>query len=475
MRNVRAFLPLLLAAISLTSLTQAQDTKRPNLVFFLTDDQRDDTLGCAGHPILQTPTIDGLAERGVRFRNMFVSHSICWVSRATILTGLTSRSFGTVERPDWVREDAAVDLYPELLRKAGYRTGHFGKFHARMPKSWDRSTSFDVVKIVNRAPFFKEMPDGSMRHETELIADYAIDFIQEQDAEQPFAIQLWFNAAHAEDGDHRPGAGHFPWPKAVDGLYDDLDMPLPRLGDPAIFEAMPEYLKQSILRERWHWRWDTPEKYQTNLRAYFRMISGIDGAMARVLAALEARGFADNTIIVYSADNGYHMGDRGFAGKWSHFEESLRVPLIVFDPRAGADGGRGRVVDAFAMNLDLPASFLSWAGVAVPQHYQGFDLTPWIAGGTPLEWRTDMFFEHVFLRPSISWEGVRNQRFKYARYFDQMLEDEWLHDLEADPDELVNLATDPRYAEVLQAMRQRTRALVDAYGGPVKGSLPAHN
>ena len=116
-------------------------------------------------------------------------------------------------------------------------------------------------------------------------------------------------------------------------MYEDLEMPPPRLNATDIYDSQPNFLKESINRERFFWRWDTNEKYQTNLRAYFRMLSGIDGAIARFLTELERQGLSDNTIIVYSADNGYYMGDRGFAGKWSHYEQSLRVPLIVMDPR----------------------------------------------------------------------------------------------------------------------------------------------
>ena len=113
-----------------------------------------------------------------------------------------------------------------------------------------------------------------------------------------------------------------------------------------------------------HWRWDTPEKYQLNMRAYFRMLSGVDHVMARVLRTLKEEGLAENTIVVYVADNGYYMGDRGFAGKWSHHEQSQRVPLVIFDPRQPKQH-RGRTVDTMALNLDLPATFLDWAGVPV--------------------------------------------------------------------------------------------------------------
>ncbi len=443
---------------------------RPNLLFLFADDQRHDTLGCAGDPVVETPTIDALAARGVRFSNMYVSHSICWVSRATVLSGLTARSFGSPEQPDRLRPDVMPLLYPPLLRAAGYRTGHFGKFHARLPAGQEPRGLYDEFGRIHRAPYFHEQPDGSLRHTTDLIADHAVAFLRAQPEGQPFALNLWFNAGHAEDGDHRPGFGHFPWPPGVDGLYEDTALAPPRLGDPEIFAAQPEYLRRSIHRERWHWRWDTEEKYQANLAAYLRLISGIDRAVARVLAALEEEGLAGNTIVVYSADNGYYLGDRGFAGKWSHYEQSLRVPLIVHDPRPSADATRGTVDARWVMNLDLAPSFLAWAGVPVPAAYQGRDLGPLVAGADPGPWRDEMFFEHLVLRPAIAWEGVRAGDFKYARYFDQEQDAEFLHDLRADPDELVNLARDPARAGELERLRRRTDALVGRYGAPLPGS-----
>ena len=456
---------VLLLFVSSTCLVVASDPdEQPNIIFFFTDDQRNDTLGVEGHPIVKTPTIDRLANEGVRFTNMFVSHSICWVSRTTILSGLTARSFGLPDRPDAARPETVDVLFSDLLMDAGYRTGFFGKWHAKMPNGYKPEDHFDEYERIFRKPFFKEQPDGSKRHTTELIADRGISFLESQPKGQPFCLNLWFNVAHAEDGDKRPGIGHFPWPKAVDGMYEDQQMPEPRLNDPAIYESQPDFLKESINRARFFWRWDTPEKYQINMRAYYRMLSGLDGAIARVLKALEEQGLAENTIIVYSADNGYYMGDRGFAGKWSHYEQSLRVPLIIYDPRNKKSAGR--VVDDLAMNLDLPVTFLSWAGVDVPAHYQGLDLAPIVRGEEPKQWRTDMFHEHVGLRPHISWEGVRNKRYKYARYFDQE-NYEFLHDLARDPDELENLAGDPDYQAILANLRQRTDDLVAGYGGPL--------
>ncbi len=438
--------------------------QRPNIVFFFADDQTSETLGCYGHPIIRTPNLDMLASRGVRFRNAFVSQSICWVSRASILTGLTGRSYGSTDDPELTRTDVAQSLYSDLLREHGYHTGFFGKWHAKMPPDYQPADHFDEFESIFRNPFYKKQADGSLRHETDLIVDRGIDFVRRQSKDQPFALHLWFNACHAEDGDRRPGL-HFAWPQSADGMYDDVALPAPRLNDPAIFENLPEFFQTSITRERYFWRWNTRQKYETNLRAYFRMVSGIDAAIGRLITALEEAGLAENTIIVYSADNGYHMGNRGLAGKWSHFEESLRVPLIICDPRV-PEAQRGRVTDALALNLDLPSSFLDWAGVPVPEHYQGHSLRQIIDGEQPSDWRTETFHEHFAVRNRIpAWEGLRGQRFKYARYFDH--DYEFLHDLENDPNELTNLATDPAHAATLEAMRQRTAAIVAELGGPL--------
>ena len=438
----------------------------PNIVFVLTDDQRNDTLGCAGHPIVRTPQIDGLASEGVHFQNSFVSHSICWVSRATLLTGQTCRSFGEKSRPDTIRADAMQNLTTDVLRDAGYRTGLFGKWHVKGPRAFKPEQHFDEFESIWRNPYYKKQPDGSLRHTTELIGDRGVQFIESQPQDRPFFLSLWFNAAHAEDGDKRPGIGHFPWTKATHPMYEDVKIPPPRLGDPAIYENQPQHLKDSINRTRYFWRWDTSDKYTSNMRAYFRMITGIDNVVGRIRASLQKAGMAENTIIVYSADNGYYMGDRGFAGKWSHYEQSLRVPLIIYDPRLPTEQ-RGRRVDQLAVNFDLPATFVDWAGASTPPTYQGRSLAPIVEGSAPSDWRTDFFCEHVVLAPTLTWEGVRDERFVYARYFDQDPHSEFLHDLKTDPDQLKNLATDPDSANLLTRMRTRCDELVRQYGGPL--------
>lgn len=456
----------MLTMLTLGVTNDGHANQRPNIVFFFADDQTTSTLGCYGNDVIRTPHIDALARQGTRFRNAFVSHSICWVSRTTILTGLIGRSYGTSSSPDVARPDAVATLYSDILREHGYRTGYFGKWHAKMPKGYRRQDHFDQFEAIGRNPYYQRQPDGSLRHETEVIVDRGIEFVKSQPQDRPFALNMWFNACHAEDGDRRPGIGHFPWPRSVDGMYEKHDIAPPRLNDPAIFESLPEFLRTTINRERFFWRWNTPAKYQTNMRAYYRMVSGIDAAIGRFMEALQEAGLADNTIIVYSADNGYHMGNRGLAGKWSHYEESLRVPLIVMDPRVTAEQ-QGQVSDAIALNVDLPATFLDWAGIEIPERYQGKSLRPIVTSADSNGWRTESFHEHFAVRNRIpAFEGIRNERFKYVRYFDHGGR-EFLHDLKNDPDELVNLADDPTHIATLQAMRHRTTSRVQQLGGPL--------
>ena len=453
------YLSLIFLAVKFLS-----SAEKPNIVFFFTDDQTSSVLGCYGHPLVKTPNIDRLAKEGTRFANAFVSQSICWVSRTTILTGLTGRSYGVPGNHDMARPEAVEKLYTDYLKEAGYRTGFAGKWHAKMPKGWKAQDHFDEFHPIGRNPFYKEQEDGSLRHETELIVDRGIEFLKNQPKDKPFALNMWFNACHAEDGDRRPGIGHFPWPRAMDGMYEEDEIAPPKLNDPKIFDSQPDFLQTTINRERFYWRWNTDERYRINMRAYFRMVSGIDNAIGRFIKALEERGLADNTIIVYTADNGYHMGNRGFAGKWSHYEESLRVPMVVFDPRVKGKA-RGQVRDESVLNLDLPSTFLSWAGVDIPKRYQGKTFDRLVSDANVIPWREYTFHEHFAVRHRIpAFEGMRGKRFKYVRYVDEK-NYEFLHDLNDDPDELTNLAGNLKYSSILVKMRKLTDQRVKQLGG----------
>ena len=439
---------------------QMNSAKRPNIILLLTDDQRNDTLGCAGHPVVQTPNIDELAGQGVRFENCFVTTSICAASRASIFTGLHERSHGYTFGKPAVNQNYTLSSYPALLRSSGYRTGFIGKYGCRMEND---GHMFDYINKVS-GPGYLEQADGTKMESTEVMGGLANKFIKENDS-RPFCLSVSFHATHANDSNKTPGKGHYPYPQWTSKLYNDDTMPSPNLSDPKYFRTLPDFLKKSMNRKRFYWRWDTPEKYQINMRSYLRMLSGIDMVVGQLVETLKEYELADNTVIIYTADNGYYMGDRGFAGKWSHFEQSLRVPLVVYDPRLPSKH-QGRTVDPMVLNVDLAPTILGLAKLPIPKHYQGRSLLPVMTkiSSKGLDWREDIFCEHLMEHKDIpKWEGVRTERYKYARYFEQDPPFEFLHDVKKDPTELNNLASDPKYKNVLDLMRNKASNYIKQY------------
>ena len=284
---------LLALALVLVSCDTQQRlvVQRPNLLLFLTDDQRFDMLGSM-HPFLETPHMDLLASEGFRFENAFVTTPICAASRASILTGLVERThqytFGTPP----LAAEFADQSYPTLLREAGYQTGFIGKFGVNTEPGATASM-FDT-HVPLSPPYLKQLEDGSVRHLTDITADESIAYLRSTERTSPFALTVSFNAPHADDGDER----QYIWPESMDGLYSDTPIPDPPLSEPAFFDGLPDFLKEASLnRVRWYWRFDTPEKAQRMTRGYLRMITGIDAAIGRVLDELESLCSCDSATV----------------------------------------------------------------------------------------------------------------------------------------------------------------------------------
>jgi len=427
--------------------------RRPNLLVVVTDDQRFDQLSCEGHPVLQTPVMDRLAIEGVRFKNSFVTTSICAASRASLMTSRREGSHGYTFGKPAMGEALAQETYFARLKGAGYRTGFVGKWGVKFERGV-MSDHFDTYRPMS-PPYLRERDGEDARHLTDRTADEAIRFIGEGAGEEPFCLTLSFNAPHAED----PHPDQFIPPADLALLYAEAEVAVPPLSAPEVFDALPEFMRTSLNRERWGWRFDTREKQVERTLDYWRMISGVDRAIGRVLDALEEQGLADDTVVVFTSDNGYFLGERGFAGKWLIYEESVRVPLIVYDPRISKER-RGGVVEEMVLNLDLAPTLLALAGVEAPETYEGRSLLPLISGRAP-EWRTDFLYEHRFDHKTIPQsEGVREGRLVYVRYYEEEPVYEQLFDLEADPLQLTNLA-EPRHQPEFGAELRRLRARCD--------------
>jgi len=445
-------------------VARAPEDERPNLLVLITDDQRWDMLGKL-KPELVTPEMDRLAAAGTHFLNAFVTTPICAASRASLLTGVHERThrFTFITPP---LDDHFVDAsYPALLRAAGYRTGYVGKFGVGThPGAVERM--FDRFEPLGM-PYWRDDGQGGKKHLSDLTGERAVAFLREA-GDEPFCLTVGFNAPHADDGEPL----QYFWPPSADELYVDHDPPRPPNSSGRFYDALPDYLRDGTMnRDRWQWRFNYEKKRKRMTVGYYRMISGIDRVIGRLRTALEETGHAEDTVIVLMGDNGYFLGERGYAGKWLPHEPSIRVPLVVTDPRIGTDE-HGLESTALVTNLDLPATLLDLAGVPLPEGMQGASLVPFLRNKPPSAWREDIFVEHLMMHPRIrKHEGVRNSRYKYARYFESNPLLEELYDLVRDPLETTNLASDPEYNGLLGELRERTDELRDAYGGEFDASL----
>jgi arylsulfatase A-like enzyme len=421
-----------------------------SIVFVLADDLRWNALGCTGDRVVRTPNIDRLAAHGTLFRNAFVTSSICAVSPASILSGQYARRHGIQDFDTPFSARRWAQTYPALLRAAGYRTGFVGKFGVGKDVG-PLAAAFDYWRGLpgQAGPFF-DPQDPTHTHATARFGGQAREFLRGCVPGKPFCLSVSFSAPHARDGDPREFA---PDPRD-ETLYAGVTIPAPRTAGEQYFRLLPDFVQRSEGRRRWRRRFATPEMFQRTVRDYYRLITGIDREVGRIVGALGERGLADDTLIVFTSDNGFFLGERGLADKWLPYEPSVRVPLVVYDPRQPA-GRRGREVGAMALNIDLAPTLLDYAGVAAPAGMQGRSLRPLVRGERPA-WRGEWFYEHHTLPRIIPpSEAVRTERWKYIRWVgaDPAIED--LYDLGQDPCEEHDLAGWPEHAETLGWLRGR--------------------
>ncbi|MBN2594754.1 MAG: sulfatase [Sedimentisphaerales bacterium] len=421
--------------------------KPPNIIFLLTDDQRWDTMGCAGNPIIQTPNMDAMANDGVRFTNAFVTTSICASSRASIFSGQWTSRHGIRDFVAHFSSDALAQTYPMLLRGAGYRIGFIGKYGVGTQNDLPVD-GYDYWRgFPGQGKYEHKDQDGNYKHLTQIMGEQAVEFLHGCSKDQPSCLSISFKAPHCQDGDPR----QFIYDRAYKDLYKDTIIPVPEKADPHYFEALPEFLRTSEARRRWEIRFSTPEKFQESVKSYYRLIYGVDVVIGRIREQLKQQGFDDNTVLMLIGDNGFYLGEYGLAGKWFPHEESIRVPLVVYDPRAGKKL-HGRVLEQVALNVDIAPTILELAGIKPPKLMQGRSLVPLLQGKKP-NWRTEFFYEHPFEHKTIAKTvGLRTPDYMYARYTDYDYEE--LYDLKLDPDETINLAKDEKYKKTLESLQK---------------------
>lgn len=448
--SLPAFVSVLLPFLAVPVACAAE--RPPNILFILTDDQRFDTLGCMGDTVIQTPHIDRLAAGGVVFDNTFCTTSICAISRASFMLGQYERRhrIDSFQKP--YSDEQLAHSFPMRLRQHGYRVGLIGKWGIGGALPVDQ---YDYWRgYAGQGSYFPKGEKGTGKHLTDTMGEQALEFLEGCKADQPWMLQLYTKAAHCQDGD--------PWPfqpaPRYNGHYADVTIPLPPTADEAHFALLPPFLQTSEARTRWHVRFENPELAQRSLRDYYRLITHVDDWVGTLTETLAAKGFADNTVILYTSDNGFYLADRGLAGKWFMHEESIRLPLVVHDPRLPA-AARGTRRDEMVLNIDVAPTILELAGAPVPDEMQGQSLMP-LLNGESVPWREQFLYEHrINIRTIPKSEGVRTKRWKYVRYTESEPLVEQLFDLEHDPLEEQDLARDAGQAEQLEAMREKWREL----------------
>jgi len=360
--------------------------KKMNIVFLLADDLRWNSLGCMGNPIVITPNIDKLSRESVRFSNACVTTAVCMVSRASIFTGqYMSRHHITNFRVQ-LPEQALEETYPAVLRKAGYWTGYVGKYGVGDIKEnqFDYSIEYEGKHWL---------PDGSgdSIHVTAKNEKDALYFLKNRPKDKPFLLSVGFFAPHAED----LSPEQYRYQPSSEKYYRGMTIPVPKTATDAALKALPPFIgsEENEGRARWHKRFDTPEKYQKYMKAYYRMVTEVDLAIGNIIAELKAQGVYDNTLIVVMGDNGYFQSEHQLADKWYPYQESIRIPLIVHDPRL-KNSQQNTVNNEFVLNIDLAPTIIAAAGEAFPSAMQGSDFSTLYLDKKAPAWRQDFYYEH---------------------------------------------------------------------------------
>ena len=455
---------------------------RPNIVYIMADDHACNAISAYGSKLIQTPNLDRIATQGMKFNQAMVSNSICSPSRATLLTGKYSHKNGLLKLGDSF--DGSQQTFPKLLQKSGYQTAIIGKWHLMTtPTGFDH---FSVMQDQGRytdCEFKEKATDDttsmvpSKGYLTDVITDKSLAWVKQRSSDQPFCLLIHHKAPHSP---HHPAPRH-------KNLFENETLPEP----PTLLdnyegrapEAIADRVSWSrlLLCDRPSWEHkelgkhltgnrekDTRMMYQGFMKGYLRLIASLDENVGRVLDYLDESGLAENTIVIYSSDNGFFNGEHGFYNKMWMYEPSLRVPLLIKGPNITAKSEN----KAFACIMDIAPTLLDYAGCTIPEDLQGQTLRPLLEGkSTALR---DFFYYHYYgsgyrgIAPS-EIVGIRSKTHKLIYYpKSEYSPTTWeLFDLNKDPHEMSNLYNNPQYKQTQLQLRTQLSALIDQYEDPV--------
>lgn len=430
----------------------AAQRPRPNIVFVLVDDLRWDTLGITGHPFSKTPNIDRIGREGALFQNAFVTTPLCSPSRGSFLTGQFVHTHGVKGNTDNAELSRKLVTCAVHLQKAGYETGFFGKWHMGNDSGprpgWDKWVSFRGQGVYENPPLNidgqEQKTEGYM---TDLLTKHAVEFVR-KDRSKPFLLYLPHKAVH----------GPFtPAPQYKELYANEEIRRSPNAQDALEGKPMLQRTVEKLPPL-------TPGMGSGDelIRNQLRCLKSIDDGVGEIIKALEEKKQFDNTLFIFTSDNGYLWGEHCLGDKRPSYEESIRIPMVARWPGTIKAGTK---IAQMSLNIDIAPTFLEVAGVGVPKEMQGRSLVPLLAG-RPVRWRTSFFCEY-FAEPNFpripSWQAVRTEQWKYTHYTTLEGMDE-LYDIKADPYEMKNRIADPAAKGSLEKMKAEFARLVKDTG-----------
>lgn len=455
------------AAATALILEKQTDAKPMNVVFILSDDHRYDFMGFTGKvPFLKTPNMDKMAQQGAHIQNAFVTTSLCSPSRASILTGQFSHRHQVIDNQSLVADSSK--FFPQYLQAAGYETAFFGKWHmgehhADPRKGFDHWVSFrGQGKYYNPTLNIngKEVAYKDSTYVTDLLTEEATDWLSQRDPNKPFFAYLSHKGVHAEfypakrhQGEYETNEPSYPVTMFPEKKNPDYN-----------YEDVPNWVKNQ--RYSWHgvdYMYHNTIKFDEFYQRYTETLLSIDESIGKVLAQLEESGQLDNTLVFYMGDNGFSFGEHGLIDKRHAYEESIRVPLLVY---GGKDLIKTPKVQQMIQNIDIGPTILDMAGLKKPKSMDGESFYPILKGESP-EWRERIYYEYFWERPfpqTPTVHAVRTDKYKFIRYYGIWDINE-LYDLENDPMEMNNLIRSPEHQDLIKQLRADLFTWLDETGG----------